>query len=313
MNAPSYHSVPVGGRSDSPPDTDDWLAAVGAAGVAPSIHHTQPWRFVVHPDGLELHLDPARGLPVLDPAGRESRISCGAALLSVRVALRASGVEPLVALLPVRRHPTLLAIVRVGGRRAATQEVLSLHQAITRRHGYRHPFGPGRVSQVALSSIVYAAGVEGGYLRLVPDPSTAGAVIELIRRAERLQRRDDASRRELTRVGDSPGNTAGGSGGADAGSPLGVLMSATDTDLDQLRCGQALQRALLTAAGHGVGAAILSAPTELPMARAALRRLAGCTMSPQLVLQFGAALPAVPVRRRPATEFAELRTDRLDR
>jgi nitroreductase len=313
MNALSHQGVPVGNRSDPPLDAGDWLAAVGAAGVAPSIHHTQPWRFVVHPDGLELHLDPARGLPVLDPAGRESRISCGAALLSVRVALRASGVDPLVTLLPVRRHPTLLAIVRAGGRRAATQEVLMLHQAITRRHGYRHPFGPGRVPQVALSSIVYAAGVEGGYLRLVPDPPTAGAVTELIRRAQRLQRQDDASRRELTRVGDDPGSTAGSPGGADVCSPLGVLMSATDTELDQLRCGQALQRALLTATGHGVGAVILSAPTELPIVRAALRRLAGCTMSPQLVLQFGAALPAVSVLRRPATEFAELRTDPLDR
>jgi hypothetical protein len=309
MNAPSYHAAPVGGRSDSPPDADDWMAAVGAAGVAPSIHNTQPWRFIVRPDGVELHLDPGRGLPVVDPAGRESRISCGAALLSVRVALRASGVDPLVTLLPVRRHPTLLAIVRSAGRRAATQEELILHQAITRRHGHRHPFGPGRVSQVALSSIVYAAGIEGGYLRLVADPPTAGAVTELIRRAEHVQRRDDASRRELAEVGDVPGTAGIG----DADSPLGVLMSAADTELDQLRCGQALQRALLTAAGHGVGAAILSAPTELPMARAALRRLAGCTMAPQLVLRFGTALPAVPVRRRPVTEFAELCSDQIDR
>lgn len=312
MNAPSYHAVRAGESSEDPPDTEDWLAAVGAAAVAPSIHHTQPWRFVVRPDGVELHLDPERRLPVADPAGRLSRISCGAALLSVRVALRASGVEPLVALLPVRRHPTLLAIVRAAyGRRAPTQEEQSLHQAITRRHDHRHPFGPGRVSQVALSSIVYAAGVEGGYLRLVADPPTAGAVTELVRRAERVLRQDGTGRRDLAGIGDVLGNPDAPGGDRAADSPLGVLMSATDTELDHLRCGQALQRALLTAAWHGVGAEILSAPAELPQTKAALRRLAGSTMSPQLVLRFGAVLPAVPVQRRPVAEFAELCAGRM--
>jgi len=37
---------------------------------APSIHNTQPWRFAIHADTIELWTDPARGLKVLDPTGK---------------------------------------------------------------------------------------------------------------------------------------------------------------------------------------------------------------------------------------------------
>src|SRR6185369_10445952 len=53
-------------------------AVVEAAIRAPSVHNTQPWRFVAHDDVVELWDDPARGLPVLDPVGRDRLISCGA-------------------------------------------------------------------------------------------------------------------------------------------------------------------------------------------------------------------------------------------
>ncbi|MDX6371382.1 MAG: hypothetical protein QOD98_370, partial [Nocardioidaceae bacterium] len=35
----------------------DLTAAVEQALRAPSIHNTQPWRFRIHPDGVELHAD----------------------------------------------------------------------------------------------------------------------------------------------------------------------------------------------------------------------------------------------------------------
>jgi hypothetical protein len=46
---------------------DDLLAAATAA---PSIHNTQPWRFKVSEDTIELRADPERMLPIIDPAGR---------------------------------------------------------------------------------------------------------------------------------------------------------------------------------------------------------------------------------------------------
>ena len=44
--------------------------AAAAAGYAPSVHNTQPWRWRVHPDRLELYAERARQLAMGDPEGR---------------------------------------------------------------------------------------------------------------------------------------------------------------------------------------------------------------------------------------------------
>jgi len=75
---------------------------VGEAVWAPSVHNTQPWWFSVGPSGLGLYADPARQLTVADPAGREMLISCGAALFTARLALRAAGYIPETQILPDR-------------------------------------------------------------------------------------------------------------------------------------------------------------------------------------------------------------------
>src|SRR5664279_2501176 len=58
---------------------------------APSVHNTQPWRFVLNGDSLEIHADWSRQLRVLDPRGRQLLLSCGCALFNARVSLAASG------------------------------------------------------------------------------------------------------------------------------------------------------------------------------------------------------------------------------
>jgi hypothetical protein len=75
----------------SPHDT---AAVLQAAGLAPSVHNTQPWRFRVTPDVIELHADPTRRLPVADPEDVELRLACGAALFNLRLALHGHGVRP---------------------------------------------------------------------------------------------------------------------------------------------------------------------------------------------------------------------------
>jgi hypothetical protein len=87
---------------------------------------------------------------------------------------------------------------------------------------------------------------------------------------------------------------------------LAVLLSTGDTPRDQVQAGQALQRALLTATNHGAAASILSAPTEVPAIRAALRDLVGGAMYPQLVLRLGspgAGVTASP--RRPVDDLVD--------
>jgi len=90
-----------------------------AAGAAPSLHNSQPWRFRPTPDlnGLKVYADPARAVPLTDPDGRAMHISIGAALFNLRVAAAHLGREPAVRLLP-GGEPYLVAILDVRARRA---------------------------------------------------------------------------------------------------------------------------------------------------------------------------------------------------
>src|SRR5689334_6063349 len=49
---------------------DDVRVALEAAVLAPSIHNSQPWRFVVTGRRIDLHADPARTMPLTDGPGR---------------------------------------------------------------------------------------------------------------------------------------------------------------------------------------------------------------------------------------------------
>ena len=121
-----------------PPEQVEELLAT--AGRAPSLHNSQPWRFRVTPNLIELHADPARRLPVADPDGCELRIACGAALFNLRLALHGLGIRPIVTVLPDPEQPELLAAVRHGGTKPPTPEQLRLLRAVPNRRTNRHPF-----------------------------------------------------------------------------------------------------------------------------------------------------------------------------
>ena len=80
-------------------------SAVEAATWAPSVHNTQPWLFSRSGDRISLRADSDRRLGIVDPDGREMLISCGAALFTLRVAVREMGREPEVRLLPDPDRP----------------------------------------------------------------------------------------------------------------------------------------------------------------------------------------------------------------
>ena len=86
---------------------------VEQAAPAPSIHNTQPWRFVARDNIAEVWTDPGRGLDVLDPTGRSRHLSCGAAVLHARVAAAAAGYATDVTLQPDPTQPEHLADLRL--------------------------------------------------------------------------------------------------------------------------------------------------------------------------------------------------------
>src|ERR1700760_4167156 len=84
---------------------------------APSVHNTQPWRFVVRDGGLDIFADWSRRLTVLDPRGRQLLMSCGCAVLNARVSLAAAGYGVVVERFGDVARPNLVARIAPSGTR----------------------------------------------------------------------------------------------------------------------------------------------------------------------------------------------------
>jgi hypothetical protein len=277
----------------------DTRAVLTTASLAPSVHNTQPWRFRLLPDRIELHADPSRALPATDPAARELRLSCGAALFNLRLALQALGIRPLVTLLPGNEAPGALATIRRGGQTALTDESRALLDAVPVRRTNRRPFLDSPTTTADQQSMVRAAGLERAWLHVVSDRSERVRLHELILRAHRLQLADIGVQAELAAWPDAPA----AAGLAESGHLLVVLCSYYEGQLAELQAGQAMQRVLLAATSLGLSTSFLSQPVEVSGTRAELRRAMGGSLVPQAILRIGFGSPASPTSRRPVGEL----------
>jgi hypothetical protein len=307
-----------------------------AAGRAPSLHNSQPWRFRLTQRAIELHADPNRRVPVADPDDRELRIACGAALFNLRLALHGLGIRPVVTILPDRDRPTLLAVVRVSGRKPATPDQRRLLQAVPQRRTNRHPYSETPVSVQQQYALCRAAQDEGGWLHLVLDPVQRAALHRIAERAHDEQMSDPLYRAELERwtthsagpASGVPANAAGplpeardrwmrrdftgGTGcprvpGKDVETePLIAVLSAYLTGPDaEIQVGQAMQRVLLTATAEALATSFLSHVVEVPQAREELRRLIAASRPPQVVLRIGHGRPVPATPRRSSADLLE--------
>jgi hypothetical protein len=108
--------------------------AAARAMLAPSIHNTQPWRFVVTPDGLEVHADWSRRLRTVDPRGRQLLLSCGCAVFNAQVAMEAAGWVTEVEHFPDADSPDLIALVHPVERATELPALARLDESIEHRH-----------------------------------------------------------------------------------------------------------------------------------------------------------------------------------
>jgi nitroreductase len=178
-------------------EEQDWAQIVAAATRAPSIHNTQPWRFVAGPDRLDVFFDRERALPVLDPTGRQQIISCGSAVEFAVVALQAAGYDGEVELLTDDGDPDHLATVTVSGRREPSEEDRALAAAIERRHTVRATFEPRALPAELMDRLQREAEVRDTWFKPITRSEEEVATVFLISRAEEMEQSDPAYVAEL--------------------------------------------------------------------------------------------------------------------
>ena len=310
------------------------------AARAPSLHNTQPWRFKVSQDALELHADTERQLRV-DPDGREMLISCGAALYGLRLAIRSLGRMPEVELLPdtaatAGRRP--LAQVRLGPAAPVTAAEQQMLKAVPHRHTHRGPFESGPLPAGLLPRLQDDARAEGATLIVIDSERARDELAAIVAASGRRQDRDPESRAETcvwTRDASSlardgvpahafpgvPRCEAGqlpqrdfdlgrGLGLLTVGGPAApvtaVLVTPGDGEKDWLHAGQALNRLLLRAATQWVFADLNTQPLEDVATRTHIKDCLTLPGSPQMLLALGVSRTTHPTGRRPAAELTGL-------
>lgn len=288
-------------------------AALELAVCAPSVHNTQPWRFEVHREHIDLFADHGRHLPHTDPDGRDLQISCGIALHHLRVALAAFGHLAITDRAPDPGRPEHLA--RIGTvPRPAQRSDLSTVVCIPRRRSDRRPYLDRPVSVECTAELVRVAAAQGAALEVVNDPAARAALTAAVADADTAQRGDLAYRYELLRwrraaadgdgvpvaveplittVGDLRLRTFdptrqdvrrdhGGAG------TLLVIGTAGDDTTDRLRAGEAAGAVLLAATMARLATCPLSQPLEIAATRERVRDdVLKRVTHPQLVLRVG--------------------------
>ena len=136
------------------------------ATYAPSVHNTQPWRFVSTPGGLQLEMDEFRQLTVLDPQRRLLLTSCGAACHHLQVAARGLGLDVETVLLPADAPDVVARFELTRGQPAQAADAEAA-VAILHRHTHRGRFTDTSVPDGVLGALRTAVEGQGAMLRVV--------------------------------------------------------------------------------------------------------------------------------------------------
>jgi hypothetical protein len=281
---------------------------LGAAGAAPSMHNTQPWRFEVNGNVIDVYLDRSRLLPVEDPTGRAARIGVGAAIFNLRVAAAHLGFDGWFGLLPDDERSDLMARVVVAPSVAAVPPLRLLYGQIERRHTERTPARDADIPPSTRDELQRVAFAEGAELHWLTTDSLDRLWIGGSRENDGVPHSALGPRsatyptvvRDLAATPRDHGRPAAD---FEHNPVLAVLSTEGDAPKDQLAAGMALQHVLLTATRRGVSASFLNQPLEFDDLRSAVQSATGRSGHAHMVIRFVPLVAHESVPRRPVTDI----------
>ncbi len=303
---------------------------IAAAVAAPSVHNTQPWLFRIDDDKVHLYADANRQLTAQDPDGRAMLMSCGAALLNLRLAAEHFGHTSSVTILPTPDDPLHVATVDLHGEVAPTGMVDELFAAIPHRHTNRLPYEDRPVPPAVLEALSEAASQEGAIFYAITDAGEQRRLVDLIHDADAstdpkvvaeskqwtgvdATRPDGVPTEALGPIPQSPatphrdlapGRLISSRGFAvfENDPTLAVLTTPYDNPASWVAAGQALQRVLLVATVEGLVATYANQPLEAPALRWLVRDPDQPIGFPMMLFRIGYAPAAPATPRRPVED-----------
>lgn len=313
--------------------------AVELACHAPSLHNSQPWRWVASGSTVDLYADPRRMVASADKSGREAVISCGVVLDHFREVMASIGWDTMIDQFPNPSDRDHLASIHFAPVEGVTDAQRDRAAAIPRRRTDRRSFrAPANwesfepVLRSTFQDHLAVLDVLADDLR--PRLVRASRLVEALRRYDDDYHRElhwwTAPAREIEGIPERalPDEVRGGCGvdvnrrfpaGAhtqDSSRPpdqakILVLSTLGDTRSDALDCGQALSAVLLECTMAGLATCTVTHITELAPGREILRSLINKrALVPQVLIRVGTAPVGEdapdPTPRRPLRDVLEL-------
>lgn len=303
------------------------------ATLAANGHNTQPWRFRVGADRIEILPDLARRTPAVDPDDHHIFVSLGCAAENLALAARARNRPG-----ETRFDPTGdgSAIFAFGG---GPDAEAALFDAIPRRQSTRGDYDGRPVAAADLRTMALAAETPGIDLFLITERPQLDRIRDLVIAGNSAQMSDPAFVRELKSwLRFSPRQamaTGDGLFSATTGNPalpawlgphmfdlafkadaendkyahqlrssagVAVFVSERDDKEHWVAAGRACQRFALQATALGLKVAFVNQPVEVASLRPDLAALVGTPgRRPDLVMRFGYG-PALPFSARRAVD-----------
>lgn len=318
-------------------DSDSTLSTqkmemVRYATLAANGHNTQPWKFSIKEDSIEIHPDFSRELSVVDPQHRELWISLGCALENLLVSARAAGYAPEVI------YPEASEYIKVKLDPDKPQES-PLFNAITLRQNTRSEYDGQTLSTDLLDQLQAIALEPDVSLKFVTNPTNIETAVEYVSEGNLSQYSDQQFVDELISwlrfnkkeaLSSMDGLYSVCSGNPSVPGWLGrmfvsgtkpqqqadldakkmrssagavVIASETENKTAWVRSGQVYERMALLMTSLNIKSAFLNQPIEVTDLRGEFQTAMGLGNAlPQLLVRFGYAESMPKSLRRPVEE-----------